>query len=195
MTPEKEILFNSHFEILKFKDLPKPFQLAMAWYMAVDGEAWSDVWGDIELPHWSNSFSNPRYHVEMRSLLESALPSLIDKYGDDEFGIGHWPTKDIIRSIAHDESIIEYQSTEQTINSYKKGREIGPALKGYYRSSYTEEDRWPVIISNFDDETLQDGWKRFSLYTQSGYAETPVIFYPNEWHYELLQKRTSSFNL
>lgn len=191
MPPEKEHLFENDFEILKFKNLPRPAQLAISWYMAVDGEAWADVWGDIEFPHFSNSFGNPDYHSKMRELLEGALPTLVDEYGDMEFGIGNWPTKDIVKSIAHDENIIVDQSVEQTIEGYQPGRELGIALKGYYKSSYPQEDRWPVILSNFDDETLQDGWKRFSLYTHSGYTETPVVFYPEEWHYELLQKRNN----
>lgn len=191
MTPEKEALFDNDFEILQFKNIYKSAQLAMAWYMAVDGEAWSDIWKDVSLPYWKDSFSNPEYHAEMRSLLENALPSLIDKYGDVEFGIGHWPTSEIILSIAHDEQILADQSAQHTLETYKPGRETGSALNGYYRTSYPEENRWPVILSNFDDETLQDGWKRFSLYTQSGYSHTPVIFYPNEWHYELLQRKNN----
>jgi|TARA_Y100000034_G_C6675939_1_gene296955 cobalamin biosynthesis Mg chelatase CobN len=37
---------------------------------------------------------------------------------------------------------------------------------------------WPVILSNFDDEILQDGWHRFHAYIELGANEIPAVWYP-----------------
>jgi len=37
---------------------------------------------------------------------------------------------------------------------------------------------WPVILSSCHNETLQDGWNRFSMYCQLKMT-IPVIWYPD----------------
>lgn len=190
--PRKRELFDNDFEILKFRDLPAPYQMAMAWYMAIDGEAWCDVLDGVDVVPYENSFSNPVYHETWKKNLEQKMPEFVNLYGDVEFGIGQWPTADLVRSIAQDEPFISEQSEDETIAEYAKDHPLGSSMHGYYKSEYPEEGRYPVILSSFDDETLEDGWKRFSLYTRSGYESTPVIFYPEDWHYDLLREREVS---
>lgn len=190
--PRKRELFDNDFEILKFRDLPAPYQMAMAWYMAIDGEAWCDVLDGIDVVPYENSFSNPIYHETWKKHLEQKMPEFVDLYGDVEFGVGLWPTADIAKTIAADEHIIADTPEDVTIASYAKGRPLGTSMQNYHKHEYPEEGRYPVILSSFDEETLQDGWKRFSLYARSGFEMTPVIFYPREWHYDLLREREVS---
>jgi hypothetical protein len=58
-------------------------------------------------------------------------------------------------------------------------------MKDYFATSYPIEDRWPVIMSPFEDETFQDGWHRFHIYVANGHPDIPVIFYPENWHHEM----------
>ena len=185
--PYKSELWLNDFEIKPFKDLSKPYQMAMAWYMAVDGEAWDDVWDDLPpLKHFSHG--SEEYHRYFRQRVEEALPLFIERYGNVEFGVGSWPTSAIIQSIAHDEHID--RPAEETIAIYNSP-EPDKYLENYHVKAYPEDYRWPAILSSFEDETLQDGWKRFGFYAGAGYKETPVIFYPTERHYELLVERAA----
>lgn len=179
---EKLKLFEQGFDLVAFKDLPPEHQMAMAWYMAVDGEAWDDVidWDSIKFPKGIGNSDDPRWHETRKQVVADNMQSFIEKYGDREFGIATWPAKDLVTSVAGDDFAKEEgYSFDRLWANYQK------PVENYFVTSHPKDRLWPVIMSNHDDETLQDGWHRFHLYVANGHEDIPVIFYPEAWHYEL----------
>jgi hypothetical protein len=182
MRPEKLSLFEQSFEFVRYRDLPTSHQLAMAWYMAVNGEAWEDVidHDKVEIPEDVENSDDPRWHVGYKAAIESLLPKFVKKYGKVEFGVATWSTESMITSIAGDDTFKEDGVDIDATRAYFKA-----PMQNYFRTTYPEADRWPVIMSNHEDGTLQDGWHRFHIYVANGHSNIPVIFFPEEWHREL----------
>jgi hypothetical protein len=42
---------------------------------------------------------------------------------------------------------------------------------------YPEAERWPVILSSSDEETLDDGWHRMHAYIASEHLTVPAVFF------------------
>ena len=38
------------------------------------------------------------------------------------------------------------------------------------------DQRWPVLLSDNDEETLVDGWHRLHSYLRAGHADIPCVF-------------------
>lgn len=140
-------------EVVPYVDLPEPAQLAIAHYMAVNGEAWKlpedwAVWPDM-----STGPSRARIVKELKKYLDY----FIDKYGAKKFGYVLLPMKAVTDSVmAADQDIAgEYDSFPK----------------------HSADDPWPVILSNFEDETLQDGWHRLHRYYQLGLKEIPAVYF------------------
>lgn len=179
---EKRGLYEQGFEFVKFRDLPTPYQMAMAWYMAVNGEAWDDVidHDKVQMPEDVENSDDPRWHIGYKAAIEALLPKFVKKYGNVEFGVATWSTDSMIASIAGDDAFkedgVDIEGTRATFQS---------PVQNYFRTTYPENDRWPVIMSSFEDETLQDGWHRFHIYVANGHSDIPVIFFPEEWHRQI----------
>lgn len=180
--PEKSTLFEQGFEFVKYRDLPVPHQMAIAWYMAVNGEAWDDIidHDQIDLPEDVENSDDPRWHSTYKAALEKLLPRFVRKYGKVEFGVATWDTESLITSIAGDDTFKEDGIDLNGTRAWFK-----TPMQNYFTTSYPETDRWPVIMSGFEDETLQDGWHRFHIYVANGHPDIPVIFFPEKWHREL----------
>jgi hypothetical protein len=178
--PEKLNLYQQGFDFVEFRDLPVPYQMAMAWYMAVDGEAWDDIidYDAVEIPDDAQQ-GDHSHDAAYKATLRKLLPEFVAQYGDVEFGVATWSTEDLIASIAGDDG---FREEEPDIEGTRSN--FAEPIKGYFTTRYPETDRWPVIMSNEDDETLQDGWHRFHIYVSNGHKDIPVIFYPEEWHRE-----------
>jgi hypothetical protein len=179
---EKASLYELGFEIIPFRDLPREHQMAMAWYMAIDGEAWEGVidWNGINMPGDPDTITIEERDSFNRRVLEEHLDQFIATYGDVEFGIATWPTNRIIESIYGDDDKPGEDETLAAVYAYYQ-----EPITGYHVVEYPKEKRWPVIMSGLDEETLQDGWHRFKIYASNGHQDIPVMFYPKEWHYEL----------
>ena len=65
---------------VRYADLPRPAQLAIAHYMAIDGEAWP-------LPEWTADLSVK----QLKTRLPELLPYLKTRYGDKPFGFVQIP--------------------------------------------------------------------------------------------------------
>ena len=152
-------------KIYKFRDLPREAQLALVQYMAVDGEAWElapgleDACGE----------KGKGWH----KILARFLPFYVKGYGKVEFGyIASIPVKVLIASILEDADAGDWKA---------KGWQ---ALQDWYMGhgvKHTAPSRkpWPVILSSFDDETLEDGWTRFHQYAEKGLEACPALWYPS----------------
>lgn len=145
---------------MPFRNLPRPAQLAMAFYMAVDGEAWP-------LP--------PKYvpyEVSFRTIkrdFPSMLPWFVKEYGDRKFGYVEIPTEILIREIMADADIED--QFKEFADYHRWYVKHGPMPR------HEPRNRWPVILSSEEDETLQDGWHRFHDYVRQGAEIIPALYY------------------
>lgn len=160
-------LLAGSYDIRRYEDLPRPHQLALAHYMAVDGEAWDNF---FKLPAGRNS------KEAICKALAKALPQYVDKYGRVQFGLARLTTPALMRSVVGDAEIDSYWHDWRAYHQWYLNAESGPDV------NHPSRNRWPVILSSFDDETLQDGWHRLHCYVRQGARSIPAVFYPQPRH-------------
>ncbi len=179
---EKLNLFEQGFEIVPYRDLPTAYQMAIAWYMAINGEAWDDVINHdkVNIPEDVENSDDPRWHEGYKKAVTDHLPKFVKKYGKIEFGIATWTAESLISSISGDDTF-----KEDGIDLGGTRAAFHKPMQNYFTTEYPMENRWPVIMSSFEDETFQDGWHRFHIYVANGHEDIPVVFYPEDWHFEM----------
>lgn len=166
------------FDLVPFRDLPVPYKMSIAWYMAIDGEAWVDVINGFPFP--DHDASQPEFHDYWKQALTEMMPHFDEAYGDVYFGVTTLATDDVLASIAKDEvNVMEGIDLDEVHKRYASGGN---------HSAYPDHgpnDRWPVVLSSHEDETLQDGWHRFGAYAGAGHLDVPAFFYPDDRHFEM----------
>lgn len=65
-------LISNDYIVKTFSELPTPFQMAIIWYMAVEGDAWDQV----DLPNINED--------NFGSCFNDFLPDFVKNYGDSE---------------------------------------------------------------------------------------------------------------
>lgn len=158
-----DALTGSNYTLLPFRQLSLPFQLAIAYYLAVDGEAW-------ELPE----ASEPKAPLEDNSALANLMPYFITKYGDTSFGVADIPLANLQASVMEDVELAGEYPDWSAYHQWYLSFDDTPR--------YPETERWPVFLSSCDDETLQDGWHRFHSYARAGHVLIPAVFFPAAQH-------------
>lgn len=156
-----ELIDSSGFEIVAFRDLSLPYQLALAYYMSVDGDAW-DLFA--KLPKRSND------NDILRHALTSAMPLYVEHYGDIKFGIS------LIPSDAFAKAYVEYHLE----NAFGSWDEYMESASNFLGPKHSTTDRWPVILSSDEDEILQDGHNRAHCYLNAGQTDIPAVFFPSQ---------------
>ena len=161
-------------KILPYSKLPRPHQLAMAWYMAVDGEAWK--WpNDKYEDHKYNTNDKYRYSQKGQQEYEAYLKNVlrfhlhqwfVKKYGNKRFGVVEIPTDVLLKAIY--ESL---PNDKPNIEAFYKDYENGSAV------NHPKSNRWPVIL-DYNNEVIQDGYTRFRHYTNRGDRTIPCLIYP-----------------
>lgn len=149
-----------HQAILPFRDLPVEYQDALIHYMSVDGAAWAvaDGWQDWK---WGEGKpSTMKMRAEVMVDIAKFRHRFVDEYGDKKFGLATLPYQTLIDCVNGDEALENRQ--------YIVGEE--PSTQEY------ETPTWPVILSEFHDETFQDGWNRFREYCVRQ-MDVPVTWY------------------
>lgn len=164
-------------KIVRFADLPVVCQNAMIHYMSVDGAAWAvesrDRMSRIRGENWADwkwGEGTPHKSKQRREMLadiEKFRHRFIERWGDEKFGLVEVPTKELLDAIREDD---EFCSDDR----YEK--ETTP---GFDDDWEYDLPTWPVILSDFPAETLQDGWTRFHRYCQLGVEKILCLFYIN----------------
>jgi hypothetical protein len=140
-------------QVMSFQSLSLPAQLSIAHYMAIDGEAW-EVPADYA-----------------RKPFKALLPWFRGKYGAKKFGYVEIPTEVLTAEVMKDnEEVSRFKDFEEYHRWYA-------GLPGGI-PNHPKKDRWPVILSSFEDETLQDGWHRLHTYYHQGAETIPAVYYP-----------------
>ena len=165
-----KIIDNNKGKVLKFKDLPKPAQCALAYYMAIDGEAWElepnieDFLDDFWATH--NNQNTQHYNeccAKLKTLIEKNIQFYIDEYGNEKFGYVEVPTNELVESVNFDKNIAVDWNT----------------LIGYRRNPSHNLTDWPSILSGFHDETFEDGWNRFFNAIDANKQIHPCVWFPH----------------
>ncbi len=153
---------------LPFKDLPITHQVAIAHYMAVDGEAW-EVLGTLEKDfekirpkNYNDDAKYSRFKKDIIRLLTLSIGEYINKYGKVKFGMCEIPT-DICVDLC---------------------KKRNPDFEDDYSAftgkppNHPTTNRFPCILSSFNDELFQDGWNRFYCYRDRHDATIPCVYFP-----------------
>lgn len=169
---KSDALINADFAIEPFRSLSDTHRRAIVWYMAFDGDAWSDV---LE---FADDFE------EASDLTNEFLEEVDELYGDEEFGYGIVTTADLLASVRTDKTFIEIGEEEFFRHVVQHPEQ-------------SLDQRYPVIFSDWADKgapeatTLTDGWTRMATYVNHGYDLIPAVFIPSEHHHELLARLKS----
>lgn len=159
--------------ITSFAELPEAAQLALAHYMSIDREAWdipivlADEMDEIWLGRPVQEDIESQETLQ-KEAFRNALPFYIAEYGD--FQIGYHPcipTTDLIASVMNDSDSFENWAS---YHDWYLKRSAMPEHE-------LDKELWPVILSSWEDETLQDGWHRFHHYVRSGVKCIPALYY------------------
>lgn len=147
---------------MPFTDLPVPAQLAIAWYMAVDGDVW-------ELPRGYNPYKPASGSIQQE--FQSMLPWFRIKYGTKKIGYVEIPAEALIETIMQDEDFDQerFKDFDQYHEWYVQGQRM---------PDHPATGRWPVTLSNNNEETLQDGWHRLHDYYRKGSRTIPAVYFP-----------------
>ena len=169
----RNALIGENYQIAPFSELPRPHQLAMAWYMAVDGDAWHcPALEDIQIKSESS-----------KKEFEALMPFFVEHYGTTPFGITTITAQQAKDALMGDDDISEdHASWDEYHAWYTSGQNM---------PQHSKQDRWPVILSGFEGESFQDGHHRLHSYLRDGHPDVPVIFYPERKHLaELIKPQT-----
>lgn len=160
MSRMDDLIAGKNYEILCFRDLPTTHQLALVRLRAVDGDAWEIFYDD------SGVFDN--------SALIAALPDYVREYGDGLWGSVTLTSDCVKKAVMADEDIeSSFSCWEDYAAWYNKAGDV---------PHHSNENRWPVILSSDDYETVFDGWHRLHCYMRDGHTDIPAIFLPDEQH-------------
>jgi hypothetical protein len=140
----------------RFADLSRDAQRSMSCYMAWCGEAWDNYGKDF---------------IDF----ESVLDRHVEVHGDMKFGLVTIPVADLCAAIMGDEGIVD------DFASFNDYHEWYLSLGNTPR--HPVGSVWPVILSDFDFETLQDGWHRFHHYVRERVQEIPALYYIEDESY------------
>ncbi len=162
MSRMDDLISGKNYQILCFRDLPATHQLALVRNMAVDGDAWEVFYDD-------SCFDN--------TALIDALPDYVREYGDGVWGAVTLPSGCVKKAVMADEDIeSSFSCWEDYAAWYCKADDV---------PHHDHENRWPVILSSEDYETLLDGWHRLHCYMRDGHKDIPAIFHPDEQHLQV----------
>jgi len=172
-------------KVFPFKKLPVEARYALIQYMVVDGAAW-DV--SIELSNAftkghkiMNKVSYNKVQALYKKAIKKSLKFYMEKYGDCKFGYVHFPTKELMKMVwERSEGIKSWDEEGVTFKEYWDHFKYDEEVENHPRTN-----RWPCILSCFNDEALQDGWHRFLTYVQMKCRTIPCVFYLTNEKYKI----------
>lgn len=175
-----DVLLASGFSISQFRDLPRTHQLALVHYLALDGEAWE--WPaamETEFQNWiseNKGITNERQDAALRRIMVDHIDDFVMVHGDMEIGVAVVDMKVVKQHVLSvDPDIGDHGSWDAYHTWYTSGGGV---------PSYSDSDRWPCVLSGMDNEAFEDGWHRLHSYAAAGHADLPVIFFPDERHFD-----------
>jgi hypothetical protein len=150
-------------QVVRFAELPQPYQDAIIHYMSVDGEAWAveDGWLCWEWGGGAPCDKDGRNKV-MRDI-NKYRHLFVERYGYRMFGVGVVSSEEMLNGILSDQEL----------------RNDGSDFINEDQKLEYEIPTWPVILASVGrDElmTLQDGWHRVTKYIHLKMS-VPYVWY------------------
>ena len=153
--------------ILLYRDLPVEARHAIAWYMAMDGEAW-DCPKRLDDPWTSRD--------ELITRFKRANRFFVNRYGNWRFGYVEVTTPRLVEAAWEYRQRPPGDSRFVTFSEYHRWYLSDIDVRPYSRSV------WPVILnghsSDEDSGLLEDGWHRFHAYLARGVKTIPCVWHP-----------------
>jgi hypothetical protein len=116
------------------------------------------------------------YMAEITRDFCSTLPWLQKKYGSKRIGYVEIPMEVLTGAVMQDEAVQAELpgTTEEDFELYHRWY-----MKQGDMPDHPTTELWPVILSSdYDEETLQDGWHRFHDYYRKGVEMVPAVYFP-----------------
>ena len=149
-------------QVLPYAKLSKPSQLAMAFYMSVDGEAWP-------LPKALQDFPDLSRTPEFQAAFRRQRCHYVRRHGCEAFGYVELPLQTAIDMVWFCRDPGE---THGSFEAYHKW------YKPFIEDKHSAKDPWPSIIDTGGETFLQDGWHRFHRYVDLKLKKLPFLYYP-----------------
>lgn len=168
-------------KVVPFKKLPLTHQLAIAYYMVIDGEAWN-VLGELDLRFeekrprdYSKDAQVEKWHAHLIELLRKSMPEYIEEYGHIKFGMVTIPVGAIKEAYLARHNVYQNEDERFPFETFDELHQW--YLKHCGIPKHPRRNRWPSILSCQDDELLEDGYHRFHSYIEHGYRTIPCVFF------------------
>lgn len=153
------ILIGDSARIVPYAELPLEHQLAIAYYMAINGSAWEfdyDAVSDLD-------------DTSFMQFFKTCIPLFIKKYGSMSFGMTTITSEQAKAALMANPEIAESFATWDEYHAWYLGAQGVPKYTG---------NMWPVILgAEGDDETFEDGNRRLHSYLRDGHEIIPAVYY------------------
>lgn len=170
VNPEQRLnrLLLGRYRIMSYAELSEPYQLALAYWMCIDGEAWDPKFDEATKAAICPAYEHARSGSDaVKQALRKSLPGLVRRYGRRLFGVAEIPTSALLETLACDVSFLKEGGTLAGIGMEPVAADAHPAT-----------NRWPIILSATESELMEDGWHRLGCYVHRGDETLPVVFFP-----------------
>lgn len=155
--------------IMSFDRLPTESRMALIQYKAVDGEAWA--LSPMLLRVLKETAGDNIPEKVWVGKLRRTVPYYTKHHGAELFGyIAALPTSALTAVVMDDAALVD------RFDDFQHYHDWYMSIIGKHQA--VDRRPWPVMLSNFPDETLQDGWTRFHQYVEQGQQTLPAIWFP-----------------
>lgn len=175
----RRLIRDFHGDILPYRLLRREAQFAMAYYMAINGEAWKvpEGFNDRWAWAWRRANTGDEVQAVKKSLriFRATLPHWVALYGERKFGYVVIPMsvlKDAIME-CHADASVDFD----TFDAYHEWY-VGRKWHVGHGHRHTRRNPWPVILDSTGTELFEDGWHRFHRYVELGLLMVPCLYYP-----------------
>lgn len=170
----KDLIKKYGGKIVKYKELPREHQLALAFFHSVDTDTWefvNDKWATHPYFFKANPTSKDRENYDnyiYRAMVRGLKSHYVRWNGEYEIGTVEIPTSVIAQKIVDS----GYPNARvKTVENYKIWIEKNVTIP-----NHSLKNRWPIILDKMDG-ILNDGYHRFSKYLLRGDETTPCLYY------------------
>jgi hypothetical protein len=171
----KELIKKYNSRVVKYRDLPRHFQKALALYHSIDGDLWefpNDRWQNHPVfnkdnPTDADRDNQDRYIINV--MVRNINVHYVKKYGNYRIGVVEIPT------LVLAQKVIDAGYPFPEVNSIDKYRIWARKWSG--AAKHPQEESWPVILDLENGDVMSDGWHRFHCYFLRKDRTIPCLYY------------------
>jgi len=158
--PRIRNLIGNDFTITTFSALELDIQASVAWVMSNDGGAWSDAFSPSDMLFEQFKESYPQHQL-----------AFVKAYGGERLGFVTLDAQVLMECVMQDPDVEDAETWE----------EAAETLMRYFPDESISDTSFPVILSDDEDQTLQDGWPRLCRNLQAGAQKIEAMFFPESF--------------